>query len=313
MSAVALPGSVDDSGVSGADEKILRRDETLVRAVLDGMEPRDKEMLRLSIGSGFSTDEVAVTLGVSPRRARTQVHDAIARFDSRSAAVALTCAAGIDCEEALAIMPDLAPSEPQLSEQQCRLLADHSTSCPACGEVLADWNVGTALHDVLAVTVQTQRSSRQRSDRDVSAPSSFRLARPMSVAGSAIAVLVIAGTAAGVSQLTSHTTRTPTASQTSHPAPVVVPSVRTSSPSPAASPTRASSHSAAAAVVPESAPKKPASSPDPQPAPPPTSPTATASPSPSTSPSPPPSPSTSPPPSPTPTDTSSDSSSPASS
>jgi DNA-binding CsgD family transcriptional regulator len=295
ISAVAMPGSVDDSLVSGADEKILRRDETLVRAVLDGMAPRDKELLRLSIGSGFGTEEIAVTLGVSPRRARAQVQDAIARFDSRSAGVALTCAAGISCEEVLAIMPDLAASEPRLSEQQCRVLAEHSASCPACGEVLADWNVGAALHDVLAVTVQTQRSSRQRSDRDVSAPRSFRLARPMAVAGSAIAVLVIAGTAAGVSQLTSHTTRTPTASPTTHAVPVVVPSVHSSSPSPAAAPTHTSSHTAAAAV-PESAPKKTTST---QP-----SSSQSSSSSASSSPSPSSSPTSTPTPTPTPTDTS---------
>jgi DNA-directed RNA polymerase specialized sigma24 family protein len=90
------PAYSDDGGTPGADEESRSRDQALVLAALDGMSPSDYEVLRLSIGIGFDAAELAVTLGVSVRRAQTEARTAIARFDSRSIAVILTSRARID-------------------------------------------------------------------------------------------------------------------------------------------------------------------------------------------------------------------------
>ncbi|MGB6457230.1 MAG: hypothetical protein WBH47_22400, partial [Streptosporangiaceae bacterium] len=82
-SPAELAAHFDDNLTPGADEESRSRDQALVLAALEGMSPSDHEMLRLSIGSGFDAAEIAVTLGVSVRHARTQVWTAIARFDAR--------------------------------------------------------------------------------------------------------------------------------------------------------------------------------------------------------------------------------------
>jgi hypothetical protein len=296
----------------GAGEE-RRRDEALVWAILDDLSPADRELLRLAFGQGFEAPEIAVTLGTSVRRAQSQMRAATDRFESRSRALILTSRARIDCGALLTIVRDVGAGEPQLSERQCKSVAEHSASCPTCTEILADWSVGAELLNVLAAEIQITAPSRELLEPDRGRRLAFGLTRPMAFAGSAAATLAIVGTAVGLTTLTGHTTSgapKPVATRTSH---IATPS-STPSPTPTPTPTPSRSPSAVAPLAP--APKKTTSpspshsaSPSPTTTPPP-SPTTTPPPSPTTTPppspttTPPPSPTTTPPPSPTTTTTS---------
>ncbi|MGB6457791.1 MAG: sigma factor-like helix-turn-helix DNA-binding protein [Streptosporangiaceae bacterium] len=238
-SPVGWTGTTDGIEAESADQleaaasdraaEVRGRDEELVRAVLDEMSPADHEVLRLSFGQELDVAEIAVSLGVSVRRARAQLEAATSRFEARSIAVALTRPARIGCPVLAELVSAGSAADAGLPERHCKLVAEHSVSCPACRKVVAEWNVGSALFDILAELILAQPTRVAPSEPDEKRPGRFWERSPVLVVASTAAVLVIGVGAAGVIKLTGH--QSPNAA-----APAASPPQSSQSPRPAPSP-----------------------------------------------------------------------------
>jgi hypothetical protein len=296
------PESVRQPGIGtpGHAEENHGRDTGLVRVVLNEMSPADQELLRLAYGRAFGPAEIAVTMGGSIRRAHADVQAATSRFEARSIAVALTNDGGSDCGVLAALMTDVAG----LADRHCKLVAEHSASCAACTSVLANRNTGSALLGPLATVTVARATPVALIKPDAEPPRKFWQTTPVLAALSAVAVIVIAVAALGVSKLVgghqpvsagpvasrstsssapapsltaspkATTTKRPAASHSAaQPPPVVQPVTGTTSPAPKST----TSHS------PSPKPSSPKPSTTPATSPPPSSPPPTPPPSPSTS------------------------------
>jgi DNA-directed RNA polymerase specialized sigma24 family protein len=107
--------------------------DTLLVAVaaLAWLADRDREVLNLAFRHGIAGADLAVVLGVSPRRARAMLSDAGSRFQ-KSAAVAALRAGPAACEvlEVIAAKWDFVP--PRLIRERRERLTRHVESCPRC-------------------------------------------------------------------------------------------------------------------------------------------------------------------------------------
>jgi DNA-binding CsgD family transcriptional regulator len=224
-------------------------DEALALAVLDRMSPADQEVLRLAFGRTLDAAEVAVTLGVSVRRAQALVRSATARFEARSIAIALTTGAGVICPVLAERVPDVSAGDAELSDRHCKLVAEHAASCQACSAGLASGNAGSDLVGTLETLMQDQPPRSALTEPDRNRRGRFWETSPVLVAASAAAVLVIVLGAFGVHKLIGQpvsaaaspgVTSQPTARATNRPSP---------SPSPSPSPTKAPQPSPAPAAV----------------------------------------------------------------
>jgi hypothetical protein len=176
------------------------RDEALVRVVFDEMNPADQEVLRLAFGLEFEAAEIAVTLGVSVRHAQADLESAASRFQARSIAIALTTQSRISCDALAALVADPSAGGVGLADRHCRLVAEHSTSCALCREVVANWNLGSGLFGILATLTVAQTTPVVLIEPDAGR-SRFWERNPVLVVLSAAAILIIAVTALGVTKL----------------------------------------------------------------------------------------------------------------
>ncbi|HMJ02765.1 MAG TPA: sigma-70 family RNA polymerase sigma factor [Conexibacter sp.] len=73
------PTAVDAAATVGAtDDDVLRR--TVVRAALDALAPRERELVSLKFHAGLTNAEIARVLGVSESNAGTLLHRTIAKL-----------------------------------------------------------------------------------------------------------------------------------------------------------------------------------------------------------------------------------------
>jgi hypothetical protein len=224
-------------------------DEALALAVLDRMSPADHEVLRLSFGRRLDVVEVAVTLGVSVRRAQALVQSATARFEARSIAVALATGAGTICPALAERVPDITAGDAELADRHCKLVAEHAASCQACRTAMAGGKAGSDLVGTLETVMKDQPPSSALTEPGRDRRRRFWETSPVLVAASAAAVLVIALGAFGVHKLIGQpvsaaaspgATSQPAARATHRPSP---------SPSPSPSPTKTPQPSPAPAAV----------------------------------------------------------------
>jgi RNA polymerase sigma factor (sigma-70 family) len=79
--SAALHAEPEDAGAAdpaGEAEAAVRR--ATVRAALDGLDPRERELIALKFHAGLSNAEIARVLGVSGSNAGTRVHRAVTRL-----------------------------------------------------------------------------------------------------------------------------------------------------------------------------------------------------------------------------------------
>ncbi|MDX6689412.1 MAG: hypothetical protein QOG15_869 [Solirubrobacteraceae bacterium] len=79
--AAPLVADLEDAGVVAADEQAeqsLRR--ATVRAALDGLDPREREIVALKFHGGLSNAELAAVLGTSESNAGTRLHRAVTKL-----------------------------------------------------------------------------------------------------------------------------------------------------------------------------------------------------------------------------------------
>jgi DNA-directed RNA polymerase specialized sigma24 family protein len=102
--------------------------------VLAGLADRDREVLNLVFRHGFDDADLAVVLGVSPRRARAMLSDAGTRFRESAAVVAVIRGDLAGCEALEAITGKLHPAAPPLTPERREQLSRHLKSCRTCSE-----------------------------------------------------------------------------------------------------------------------------------------------------------------------------------
>ena len=127
-----LGAAVPDYEVAGpTGETVL-----ILRAALDRLSDRDREVLNLTFRHRLSEADLAAVIGVSPRRARALLSEASTNFDHSAPVVAVLRAAVREgrarCSELADMLKgrDLAtfPLTPQFASK----LARHLESCAAC-------------------------------------------------------------------------------------------------------------------------------------------------------------------------------------
>jgi RNA polymerase sigma factor (sigma-70 family) len=73
----AEPGASEAQDDDAVGDPVRR---AAVRAALDGLEPRDRELVALKFFAGLDNAEIAALLGISPSNAGTRVHRAVQRL-----------------------------------------------------------------------------------------------------------------------------------------------------------------------------------------------------------------------------------------
>ncbi|MCW3064244.1 MAG: polymerase, sigma-24 subunit, subfamily [Solirubrobacterales bacterium] len=74
----AEPGDTDTAPFEDDEEAIVRR--TTVRAALDELSPRERELVALKFHAGLTNEELAKVLGVSESNAGTMLHRAMEKL-----------------------------------------------------------------------------------------------------------------------------------------------------------------------------------------------------------------------------------------
>lgn len=133
-----LGAAVPDFEVAGpAGETVL-----ILRAALDRLSDRDREVLNLAFRHRFTDADLAAVLGVSSRRAHALLSEASTRF-ARSAPVVAALRAAVRegrprCEVLAAIIGRRDLATLPLTPQFCRQVARHLESCADCALSLGD-------------------------------------------------------------------------------------------------------------------------------------------------------------------------------
>jgi DNA-directed RNA polymerase specialized sigma24 family protein len=110
-------------------------------AALAWLDDRDREVLNLAFRHGIEGADLAVVLGVSPRRARAILSDAGSRFQKLAAVAALRAGpAACDVLEIIAAKWDSVP--PRLIRERRERLTRHVESCPRCAGQRGDQPFG---------------------------------------------------------------------------------------------------------------------------------------------------------------------------
>lgn len=139
LSGRAETTTLDDLGAAVPDYEVAGpTGETvlILRAALDRLSERDREVLNLTFRHRLSEADLAAVIGVPPRRARAMLSEASLNFDHSAPVVAVLRAAVREgrarCEELAGMLKgrDLAtfPLTPQFASK----LARHLESCAAC-------------------------------------------------------------------------------------------------------------------------------------------------------------------------------------
>jgi DNA-directed RNA polymerase specialized sigma24 family protein len=110
-------------------------------AALAWLADRDREVLNLAFRHGIEGADLAVVLGVSPRRARAILSDAGSRFQKLAAVAALRAdPAACEVLEIIAAKWDSVP--PRLIQERRERLTRHVESCPRCAGQRGDQAFG---------------------------------------------------------------------------------------------------------------------------------------------------------------------------
>jgi DNA-directed RNA polymerase specialized sigma24 family protein len=123
------------------------QDETLLvaTAALASLADRDREVLNLSFRHGLQAADLAAVLGLSPRRARSLLSRASARFRRSAAMVVVLRAGWLGCHVLARIAGQPDPAPPPLASKLGRRLECHLESCPACARTLGHQALGPGL------------------------------------------------------------------------------------------------------------------------------------------------------------------------
>jgi len=92
----------------------------------------DGEVLILRFRHGFKASDLAVVLGVSPRRARAMLSAAGTRFQKSAAVVTVIRAGRSGCADLAALAGKRDPVPPPLTRDRRRRLTEHIEACPRC-------------------------------------------------------------------------------------------------------------------------------------------------------------------------------------
>jgi DNA-directed RNA polymerase specialized sigma24 family protein len=114
----------------------------VLAAALSRLADRDREVLNLAFRHGIEGADLAVVLGVSPRRAPAMLSDAGARFRKSAALVAVLRGDLTGCEALETITAKRHPASPPLTPERRELLIRHLESCPACAAQHGDQVLG---------------------------------------------------------------------------------------------------------------------------------------------------------------------------
>src|SRR5262249_41022951 len=130
---------------------------------------------------------------------------ALSRFEARSIAVALTSRSTIRCPVLSELALPESAEQPELAEQSCAQVAEHSTSCKVCSQDLASWNTGSELFGTLETLIRARKQPGAKTEPDdADRPGRFWDKNPVLVALSAVAILIIAVASLGVPKLMGH-------------------------------------------------------------------------------------------------------------
>ena len=124
-----------ESGTGGA--KAQGHDiQTLlvVKAALNGLSDRDREVLNLAFRHGVDDAGIAATLGISAGRAHALVSSASTRFEKSAAVVAMLSRGWARCTVLADIAGGTDPAIPRLTPSLLERLTRHIGSCGSCSQ-----------------------------------------------------------------------------------------------------------------------------------------------------------------------------------
>jgi RNA polymerase sigma factor (sigma-70 family) len=119
-----------DAEAAGQDRETLR----VVKAALDGLSDRDREVLNLAYRHGVDDAGLAATLGVSTGRAHALVSSASTRFEKSTAVVAMLSRGWARCPALEDIAGNWDPASPRLTPILLDRLIRHIGSCGNCSQ-----------------------------------------------------------------------------------------------------------------------------------------------------------------------------------
>jgi len=139
-------------------------------------------VLSLSFRHGLQAVDLATVLGLSPRRARSLLSRASARFRRSAAMVVVLRAGWLGCYVLARTAGQQDPAPPPLASRLGRRLECHVESCPACARTLGNQALGPALISQVPLVVPAGQF-RLRIIRTALARGSYRCQAGSSTSG----------------------------------------------------------------------------------------------------------------------------------